>query len=102
MRGSLGEVAQDIRTWRGLLRGDDAVFELHCQPSVQSLKHLHGCTGAGRSIRAGQQLKAAPAVSDRVVPGDSAPVLEAQDPLQAHLLVYGAIGALGWTPQLGQ
>ena len=72
--------------------GDDAAFVLHCQMSVQSLEYVHGCSGVGRPVRAGQQLQGVPAVSDRVVPGDSAPVLEARDPLQAHLLVYGTIG----------
>ena len=42
MRGSLGEVAQDISTWRGLLRGDDAVFERTAgRPVAQAPPQLH-------------------------------------------------------------
>ena len=92
MCGSPGEAPKDTRTRRRFLRWDVAPLVLHCQPSVQSLKHIHGCSGVARPVRAGQQLQGAPAVSDRVVPGYSAPVLESQDPLQAHLLVYDTIG----------
>ena len=38
MRGSLGEVAQDIGALRCLLCGDDLSLVLHCQLSVQPLK----------------------------------------------------------------
>ena len=38
MRGSLGEVAQDIGALRCLLCGDDLPLVLHCQLSVQPLK----------------------------------------------------------------
>ena len=92
MCGSPGEALKDTRTRRRFLRWDAAPLVLHVQATVQSFKHIHSCSGVGRPVRTGQQLQGAPAVSDRVVPGDSAPVLKAQDPLQAHLLVYGTIG----------
>ena len=69
-----------------------ASFVLHRQAIVQSFKHIHRRSGVGRPVLAGQQLKGAPAVSDRVVPGDSAPVFEAQDLLQTHPFVHCAIG----------
>ena len=83
---------KDTRTRRRFLRWDVAPLVLHRQAIVQSFKHIHSCSGIGRPVRAGQQLQGAPAVSDRVVPGDSAPVLEAQDPLQTHPFVHCAIG----------
>ncbi len=54
MRGSLGEVAQDIGALRCLLRGDDLPLVLHCELSVQPLKHIHHRSGIARAIRAGQ------------------------------------------------
>ena len=92
MCGSPCEAAKYARTWRRFLRRDVAPLVLHRQAIVQSFKHIHSCSGIGRPVRAGQQLQGAPAVSDRVVPGDSAPVLEAQDPLQTHPFVHCAIG----------
>ena len=92
MYGSAGEAAKDARTWWRFLRGDDTSFALHCQMSVQSFEYIHSCSSVARPVRAGQQLQGAPAVSDRVVPGDSASVLEAQDPLQTHLLTHDTIG----------
>ena len=92
MYGSASEAPKDARAWWRLLRGDDAFFVLHFQPSVRSLKYIHHCSGVAWPVRAWQQLQGAPAVSDRVVPGDSTPVLEAQDPLQTHPFVYGSIG----------
>ena len=54
MRGSLGEVAQDIGALRCLLCGDDLSLVLHCQLSVQPLKYIHHRSGIARSVRARQ------------------------------------------------
>ena len=54
MRGSLGEVAQDIGALRCLLCGDDLPLVLHCQLSVQPFKHIHHRSGIARAIRARQ------------------------------------------------
>ena len=65
---------------------------LNFQATVQPLQHIDDCSGVARSVRARQQLQGAPAVSDSVVSGDSAPVLEAQDPLETHRSFHGTVG----------
>ena len=92
MYGSPSEAAQDARAWRCLLGGDNASFVLHFQTTVQSFNNIHDCSGVSRPVRTQQQLQGVPAVSDCVVSGNSSPVLEAQDPLQTHSFVHGAIG----------
>ena len=51
MYGSASEAPKDARAWCRLLRGDDAFFVLHFQPSVRSLKYIHHCSGVAWPVR---------------------------------------------------
>ena len=89
--GPPGEVAKDAGTWWCLLGGDVPSLVLHFQVPVQALKYIYDCTGVARPVRSGQQLQSTPAISDSVVPGDSASVIEAQHLLQVDS-VHWSIG----------
>ena len=84
MRGSLGEVAQDVGALRCLLCGDDASLVLHCQLSIQPFEDIHHRSGVARPIHARQKLQSTPAVLHRVVPANPAPVLQAESCVEAH------------------
>ena len=85
-------IAKHTRTWRCLLGGDVPSLMLHFQAPVQSLKYIFDCTGVAGPVRTGQQMESTPAISESVVPGDSASVFETQHFLQResiHLSIGG-------------
>ena len=76
-------VSERSRTWRRLLRSNDASLMLYSQSAVQSFQNHHSRVGIAPTLVTGLQLQGVPSELHSVVPGDSAAVLETQDLLRA-------------------